>query len=66
MPTKKVLQEKLEQLEETNKLLKDVIIRQNKRIARLECLLENDIDPKFYEEEEESDSSFIVSDDENC
>ena len=68
MPTKKELQEKLKQLKETNDTLNAVINRLNKRVARLECLLEeNDIDPKFYEEEDESDSSFIVSDDdENC
>ena len=67
MPTKKELQERLEQLKETNETLNKVINHLNKHVAHLECLLEeNDIDPKFYEEE--SDSSFIVSDDdyENC
>ena len=55
MPTKKELQEKLEQLKETNELLKTVI----KRIARLECLLENnDIDPKFCQEEEDESDKF--------
>ena len=62
MPTKKELQERLEQLKRTNETLKKVINYLNKRVPRLERLLEeNDINPKFYEEEEdESDSSFIV------
>ena len=68
MPTKKELQEKLEQLKETNESLNKVINYLNKRVARLECLLEEkDIDPKFYEEEDESDSSSIVcNDDGDC
>ena len=68
MPTKKELQEELEQLQITNESLNKVINYLNKRVARLECLLEeNHIDPKLYEDDDndESDSSFIVSDDDN-
>ena len=64
MPTKKELQGELEQLQITNESLNKVINYLNKRVARLQCLLEeNHIEPKFYEEDDESGSSFIVSDD---
>ena len=71
MPTKKELQEELEQLQITNESLNKVINYLNKRVARLECLFEeNHIDLKLYEEDDdndESDLSFIVSDDDgNC